>query len=405
MRRTLARLAKSNAVRESRFASVEAADIAAFRSILGDSGVVEDEDALTLHNQDWLGKYSGSSRVALRPKTTEEVAAVMAHCNERRLAVVPQGGNTGLVGGSVPLFDEVVISTSRMDTIESFDDGTGILVCQAGCVLEKVDNWLQAQELPHVMPLDLGAKGSCQIGGNVATNAGGVRYLRYGSLHGSVLGIEAVMADGTIIDTLSAMRKDNTGYDLKQLFIGSEGHLGIVTKISLLCPRQPSSVQVAFLGLESYDAVQEAMALAKGSLGEVLSAAEFQDRGALEAVLQCGNAGGGGQVRDPLSEEFPFYMLIETSGASLRWGCTALLSGSLRNALWLTFCFRLPRHCTTAHTRDRRVQALTRRTTQRSSRASWTKPSPRAASQTASSRRTASRPPPFGGSARRLHQR
>ena len=301
----------------SRFATVEASDVAAFRSILGDSAVVEDEEALALYNQDWLGKYRGASRIALRPKNTEELAAVMAHCNERRLAVVPQGGNTGLVGGSVPLFDEVVVSTSRMDAIESFDDGTGILVCQAGCVLEKLDNWLQAQPLPHVMPLDLGAKGSCQIGGNVATNAGGVRFMRYGSLHGTVLGIEAVLADGTVIDTMSKMRKDNTGYDLKQLFIGSEGHLGIITKIALLCPRQPSSVQVAWLACPSYDAVRETMALAKGSLGEVLSAAEFQDRTALETVMQVANAGGGGsQLRDPLSDEYPFYMLVETSGSN-----------------------------------------------------------------------------------------
>ena len=167
-----------------------------------------------------MGKYHGAARVALRPRSTAQVSAVLAHCSARRLAVVPQGGNTGLVGGSVPVFDEVVLSTSAMNKILAFDPVAGTVTCQAGCVLQTLDE--HVAERGHTVPLDLGAKGSCHVGGNVATNAGGLRLLRYGSLHGSVLGLEAVLADGTVLDMLSTLRKDTTGYDLKQIFIGSE---------------------------------------------------------------------------------------------------------------------------------------------------------------------------------------
>merc|ERR1719221_741905 len=158
------------------------------------------------------------------------------------------------------------------------------------------------------MPLDLGAKGSCQIGGNVATNAGGLRFLRYGSLHGSVLGLEVVLADGTVLDNLTALRKDNTGYDLKQLFIGSEGTLGVITGVALALPRAPTSVQLAFLACESYEGVLETFSAAKRDLGEVLSAVEFLDHESFELVTSHG-------VRDPLGAASRHYMLIELSGS------------------------------------------------------------------------------------------
>ncbi|XP_002732875.2 D-2-hydroxyglutarate dehydrogenase, mitochondrial-like [Saccoglossus kowalevskii] len=159
------------------------------------------------------------------------------------------------------------------------------------------------------MPLDLGAKGSCHIGGNVSTNAGGIRLLRYGSLHGSVLGVEAVLADGTVIDCLSSLRKDNTGYDLKQLFIGSEGTLGMVTKVSILCPRRPKSVNVAFLGCSSFDDVLATFKDAKGMLEEVLSAYEFLDHECMKINVKYLN------MTNPLSD-YPFYVLVETSGSN-----------------------------------------------------------------------------------------
>lgn len=199
-------------------------------------------DDLQPFNDDWMNKYHGHSQILIKPKTTEEVSAVLKYCNNNNIAVVPQGGNTGLVGGSNPVHDEVILNLSNMNQVRSFDDVSGVLIADAGVILETADNYLA--ERGFIFPLDLGAKGSCQIGGNVATNAGGLRLLRYGSLHGTVLGLEVVLPDGTIFDSLGGLRKDNTGFDLKQLFIGSEGTIGIITGISILAPKRPS---VSFL--------------------------------------------------------------------------------------------------------------------------------------------------------------
>jgi len=195
-----------------------------------------------------------------------------------------------------------------MNRVLSMDEHAGSLLCEAGCVLETLQEYVWARG--YTMPLDLGAKGSCQIGGNVATNAGGLRFLRYGSLHGSVLGLEAVLADGTVLDNLTALRKDNTGYDVKQLFIGSEGTLGVVTGVALALPKAPTSVQLAFLGLESYEAVLECFSAAKRDLGEVLSAIEFLDAESYALV----NSQLDGRP-PPLEPSCRHYMLVELSGS------------------------------------------------------------------------------------------
>jgi len=195
-------------------------------------------------------------------------------------------------GGSNPVHDEVVISLSNLKEIRSFDPVSGILEVDAGVILETADHYLA--DKGFIFPLDLGAKGSCHIGGVVATNAGGLRLLRYGSLHGNVLGLEVVLPDGKIWNGLSKLRKDNTGasglsagslrlplpsgFDLKQIFIGSEGTIGIITAISILCPRRPSAMNVAVFSLLSYEAVQKVFGEAKAHLGEILSAFEFMDR-------------------------------------------------------------------------------------------------------------------------------
>eukprot|EP01137_Pigoraptor_chileana_P033148 Opistho-2@23625 len=295
-------------VKRGDYATVGDADIAAFRSVLAPERVLTDKDDLAALNKDWQNKYRGNSQVALRPVSTEEVSKILAYCNKRRLAVVPQGGNTGLVGGSVPVFDEIVLSLSLMNKIIEFDDISGIIKCQAGCVLETLDQYLRERDF--IMPLDLGAKGSCQIGGNVSTNAGGIRLIRYGSLHGSVLGIEAVLADGTVVNTLHSPRKDNTGYDIKQLFIGSEGTLGVVTAVSVLAPPRPKAVSVALLGCAKFEDVQQTFVTAKQNLGEILSACEFFDGLSMELVQT--HLG----LTSPLSTQHKFYVLIETSGSN-----------------------------------------------------------------------------------------
>ncbi|KAM0319174.1 hypothetical protein ACHAO8_001318 [Botrytis cinerea] len=300
--------------RDSRFAKITEENVKFFKDLLGKEsaiidGVTKDAtDDLEPFNGDWMRKYRGHTSLVLKPGSTEEVSMILKYCNDNMLAVVPQGGNTGLVGGSVAVFDEIVINMSRMNQIRSFDEVSGTLVVDAGVVLEVADNYLA--ERKHIFPLDLGAKGSCHIGGNVATNAGGLRLLRYGSLHGNVLGIEAVLPDGTIVDDLSKLRKNNTGYDLKQLFIGGEGTIGIITGISIICPQRSNAINVAFFGLESFEKVQEAFKEAKGQLSEILSAFELMDSHSQDLVQRVT------KNKRPLEGEYPFYCLIETSGSN-----------------------------------------------------------------------------------------
>jgi (R)-2-hydroxyglutarate---pyruvate transhydrogenase len=300
--------------RDAKFTEITSDHVKHFKSILGDDAAVIDgvsqdaADDIEVYNRDWMKKYRGHTKLVLRPMTTEEVSRILKYCNENKLPVVPQGGNSGLVGGSVPVFDEIVINLGRMNNIRSFDDVSGILVVDGGVILENADNFLAEQG--YIFPLDLGAKGSCQIGGNVATNAGGLRFLRYGSLHGTVLGLEVVLPDGTILNDLSKLKKNNTGYDIKQLFIGGEGTIGIITGVSVACPRRSNAVNVAFFGLPSFEHVQRAFKEAKGQLGEILSAFELMDAQSQKYVAQVtGN-------KRPLEGDYPFYCLIETSGSN-----------------------------------------------------------------------------------------
>lgn len=300
--------------RDSRFAQLTADHVNHFKRLLGTDAVLDAatdpsaSDEVDGFNTDWMRKYRGHGKLVLKPNSTVQVSQILGYCNQQKLAVVPQGGNTGLVGGSVPVFDEIVINLSRMNKVRHFDDVSGILVADAGCILEAVDHYLA--ERGYIFPLDLGSKGSCQIGGNVSTNAGGLRLLRYGSLHGSVLGLEVVLPDGRIMNDLIKLRKNNTGYDLKQLFIGAEGTIGIVTAVSIHCPQRPRAVNVAFLGLQSYDKAQQAFREAKGQLSEILSAFELLDGRSQELVAEVT------KNRQPLDGKHPFYCLIETSGSN-----------------------------------------------------------------------------------------
>ncbi|KAF1986521.1 D-lactate dehydrogenase 2 mitochondrial precursor [Aulographum hederae CBS 113979] len=300
--------------RDPKFSEITPEHVKSFKDLLGSESAVIDgvsQDAtedIEPFNADWMRKYRGHTKLVVKPGSTEQVSKIMKYCNDNMLAVVPQGGNTGLVGGSVPVFDEIVLNLSRMNKIRSFDEVSGIFVADAGVILEVADNFLA--EKKHIFPLDLGAKGSCHIGGNVATNAGGLRLLRYGSLHGNVLGIEAVLPDGTIVDDLSKLRKNNTGYDLKQLFIGGEGTIGVITAISILCPQRSPAVNVAYFGLESFEKVQMAFREAKNQLSEILSAFELMD-GRSQKLLKIAK-----ERKLPLEGEYPFYCLIETSGSN-----------------------------------------------------------------------------------------
>ncbi|XP_017888237.1 D-2-hydroxyglutarate dehydrogenase, mitochondrial isoform X2 [Ceratina calcarata] len=299
-------------VKRGPYANITNANVTFFNELLGRNRVIKDAAECEGYNIDYSKIVRGKSNLVLKPKTTEEVSAILKYCNENRLAVCPQSGNTGLVGGSVPVFDEIVVSMKLMNKIIETNELAGVLTCEAGCVLEDLDNHLALVNL--MMPIDLGAKGSCLIGGCVSTNAGGLRLLRYGNLHGNVLGLEAVRANGDVVDCLNILKKNNTGYHLKHLFIGSEGTLGIVTKVAIQCPSLPRAINVAFLGLNSFDKVLKALQLAKKELGEILSSFEMMDKLSLDVSIEAFN------LRSPLtskSDGHEFYVLMETSGSNV----------------------------------------------------------------------------------------
>ncbi|XP_043803555.1 D-2-hydroxyglutarate dehydrogenase, mitochondrial [Apis laboriosa] len=283
-----------------------------FNNLLGQNRVITDAEECEGYNIDYSKIVRGKGKIVLKPKTTNEISAILKYCNENRLAVCPQSGNTGLVGGSVPVFDEIVISMKLMNKIIETNELAGVLTCEAGCVLEDLENHLATVGL--MMPIDLGAKGSCLIGGCVSTNAGGLRLLRYGNLHGNILGLEAVKANGSVVDCLNTLKKNNTGYHLKHLFIGSEGTLGIVTKVAIQCPPLPAAINVAFLGLNNFDKVLKAFRLAKKELGEILSSFEMMDKLSLDVSIEAFG------LKNPLTTKInghDFYVLLETSGSNV----------------------------------------------------------------------------------------
>lgn len=277
-----------------------------FKQLLGEERVIMDETDLNRYNIDWYYQVRGKSKIVIKPKTTEEVSKILSFCNEQMLAVCPQGGNTCVSGASVPVFDEIILSSDLMNKVISLDETSGVLVCQAGCILESLNNYVADKNL--LLPLDLGSKGSCHIGGNVSTNAGGLRLLRYGSLHANVLGLEVVKANGEILDCLSTLKKDNTGYHLHHLFIGSEGTLGFVTKVAIQCPTQSKAVCLALLGAPLYENVLKTFKRAKHELGEILSAVEVIDNVSMETVREHL------KLSSPIGKH-EYYLLLETKGS------------------------------------------------------------------------------------------
>src|ERR1700736_1061426 len=203
---------------------------------------------------DWIHRAENAHPVAVAlPRTTVDVATILRLCHARSVPVVPQGGRTGIAGGAVPSTGCVILSTERMRSIEPADPASATIVAEAGAVLEAVQRAADSENL--LFPLDIGGRGSCTIGGNISTNAGGNRVLRYGMMRDLVLGIEAVLADGTVLTSMNSMLKNNTGYDLKQLFIGTEGTLGVVTRAVLRLFPKPSSRQTALCAVTDYEHV------------------------------------------------------------------------------------------------------------------------------------------------------
>jgi FAD/FMN-containing dehydrogenase len=270
--------------------------------------VTPTSDNVVRHSRDFLvTKAEDVEIVALTyPRNTEQVSTILSFCNQQRIGVVPQGGMTGMAGGGVPASRCVVLSLERMRQVLEIDQAAGTMTVEAGAPLEAVQNAADAADL--LFPLDLGARGSCQVGGNASTNAGGNRVLRYGMMRELVVGVEAVLADGTIIDSLRKMLKNNTGYDLRQLFIGSEGTLGVITRLVLRLHSKPRSLTTGLCALASYDDLVALLGQARSGFGSTLTAFEtmWPDFYALGTVALGRNP--------PLALGHDIYVLIETAG-------------------------------------------------------------------------------------------
>ncbi|MEK7836126.1 MAG: FAD-binding oxidoreductase, partial [Pseudomonadota bacterium] len=280
--------------------------VARLGAVVGPGGLVTDPAEMAPYLTDWRELYQGRAAAIVRPASSEEVAAVVRLCAGTRTPIVPQGGNTGMCGAATPdaSGNAIVMALGRMNRIIELDTLNNTLTVEAGCILANVQQ--AALEADRFFPLSLGGEGSCQIGGNLATNAGGSNVLRYGNTRDLVLGLEVVIADGRVWDGLRGLRKDNTGYDLKHLFIGAEGTLGIITKAVLkLFPRPRASV-TAIAAIRSAEAAVELLALLRRHCGDRVSGFEIFSRNCLDMVLrQIPGA------RDPLPQVEPWYILAE----------------------------------------------------------------------------------------------
>lgn len=297
--------------------------IAKLKEIVGPRGWVSDAADLQAHVTEWRGEVIGSTPLMVSPANTGEVAKVVRACSAAGVAIVPQGGNTGMCAAAVP--DEsgtqIILSLSRMNKIRDVDAVNFSMEVEAGCILAAIQD--AARAVDRYFPLRLGAEGSCQIGGNLSTNAGGINVVRYGTARALVLGLEAVLADGTVVSSLRALRKDTAGYDLKQLFIGSEGTLGIITAATIRLFPDPGETNSALVGLQSSGDAVRLFANLRSSLGDHIQAFELISSrvfGFVEKHIP--------DSRLPFEENYPWYVLLET----VTGGNSELLERALANA-------------------------------------------------------------------------
>ncbi|MGY2051314.1 FAD-binding oxidoreductase [Methylobacterium sp. JK268] len=294
---------------------------------LGAAHVLTAPEAMAPHLGETRGLYRGTALAVVRPADTEEVAFAVRACAEARVPVVAHGGNTGLVGGGVP-DGGVVIALARLDRVRALDPEDATITVEAGCILADVQ--AAAERAGMLFPLSLASEGSCRIGGNLSTNAGGTAVLAYGNARDLVLGLEVVLADGRVWNGLTALRKDNSGYDLKHLFVGSEGTLGIITAAVLKLHPRPASVATAFVGLASARAALPLFTRLRARAGHRLTAFEMMPRFGLEIVLRH----APGAVR-PLAGDHPAYALVEiaSEGADAEAVLEDLLAAALEEGM------------------------------------------------------------------------
>jgi FAD/FMN-containing dehydrogenase len=275
------------------------------RAIVGDGGLLIGEDVSSRYPGYFMKRIEADAIV--RPRTTDEVAAILKACNEAGQPVVVQGGMSGWVRATQTQQGEIILSMERMAQIESIDPVNRTATVQAGVVLDTLENALADHGL--TFPLDLGGRGSCQLGGNASTNAGGMRVIRYGMMREQVLGVEAVLADGRVISSLNQMIKNNTGYDLKQLFIGSEGTLGVITRMVLRLRERPTSSNTAIVSAGNFDQMVKLLRFVDQNFGGLLSAFELVDNSFYRVNT------GAGKHAPPLPADQPYYAIIEMLGS------------------------------------------------------------------------------------------
>ncbi|NVK34774.1 MAG: FAD-binding oxidoreductase [Rhodobacteraceae bacterium] len=298
-----------------------------FAKLIGAANVLTSETDMAPYLTEWRDLYQGATPMVLLPGSTDEVSAVLKYAYEQDIKIVPQGGNTGLVGGQIPLEtgEEIVVSLKRMNKVRSVDADGFTITVDSGVVLETLQN--EADAVDRLFPLSLGAQGSCQIGGNISTNAGGTAVLAYGNTRDLVLGLEVVLPNGDIWNGLRSLRKDNTGYDLKQLFIGGEGTLGIITGASLKLFPKPKKLEAAFIGLESPQDALKLFSMAKAQAGPILTGFEIMPRVGIEFCTTHLNG-----ARDPLESPHPWYVLMELSSGTEAFPVRDLLESILGEA-------------------------------------------------------------------------
>ncbi|MBU6462773.1 MAG: FAD-binding oxidoreductase [Bradyrhizobium sp.] len=281
--------------------------IARFRAIVGDKYAVTDAADIAPYLTEERDLFHGRSPLVLRPGSTAEVSAICKFSSEHKIALVPQGGNTGLVGGQTP-HGEVVVSMRRLDKIREIDAASNTMTCEAGVVLQVAQQ--KAASVDRLFPLSLAAEGSCTIGGNLSTNAGGTAALAYGAAREMALGLEVVLADGRILNLLSKLKKDNTGYDLHNLFIGAEGTLGFITAATLKLFPKPRAIETAFVGLKSPARALKLLTLSQGIAAGSLTSFELLADVAVDFSVRHGI-----DVRNPMASRHPWYVLMELSSS------------------------------------------------------------------------------------------
>ncbi|MBY4636763.1 FAD-binding oxidoreductase [Sphingopyxis sp. XHP0097] len=307
------------------------AALRALSDLLGPKGFTTDPDIMSPWLTDWRGKYRGAAAAMLSPADSDETAALVKICAEYGLPLVPQGGNSGMVGGATPDASgaQLLVSMRRMNRVREIDTGAQLAVVEAGVILEN----FHAAALAHGLrfPLTLGGKGSATIGGLVSTNAGGTQVLRHGTMRGLVAGVEAVLPDGSLFNGLAALKKDNRGYDLRQLFCGAEGTLGIVTAATLQLVPAATARRTAWVGIASPDAALQLLRRLDAALGRALEGFEIMPQSCIESVLR-----NIPQTRAPLDAKTPWHLLIELAGEdeepldeALRAGLAAALDAKL----------------------------------------------------------------------------